>query len=421
MNTLITTLQADSRISGYKINLRSKESYELFFVKGSLETLRCTDTCDKEVTVYVDHGDYTGEAQFFVYPSTTGEALVQRINEAVEKALLIENPRFALPEAETGCYAVESSFADHSPVELAAAIAETVFQANQVEHASLNALEIFLNKRTDRILNSRGLDKTQIRYDAMVEAIPTYNGENQSVELYEQYTFSTLDIPALHREIAGKMEEVKARYEAITPAFPIDCPVVLNIQEIAELMQNIARDLNYHTVYAHSNLFKKGEAIQKDPQGDRIGITMAGQVPGSIRSSHFDSDGLSLGTIRLVDDGRVLNYYGSNSYGQYLREKPTGSLPCLILDAGSAGMPEGAYLEVVSMSGLQVDFYSDYIGGEVRLAYYFDGEKRVPVTGISISGPLGQALNHIRFSSETAVFDGYSGPGKAILSGMKIF
>ena len=84
-------------------------------------------------------------------------------------------------------------------------------------------------------------------------------------------------------------------------------------------------------------------------------------------------------------------------------------------------MPEGSYLEVVSMSGLQVDFYSDYIGGEVRLAYYRDRETVTPVTGISISGQLGDVLNHIRFSSETAVFDGYSGPSKAILSGMKIF
>lgn len=421
MNTLITMLKADERISDYKINLRSKESYELFFVKGELETLRCTDTCDKEVTVYVDHGDCKGDAQFFVYPSTTDDQLAEKIREAVEKALLIQNQAFDLPAGETGSYAVESNFAEFTPVELASTIAKTVFTANEVENASLNSVEIFINKRTDRILNSRGLDKSQVRYDAMVEAIPTYNGEKQSVELYEQYNFSALDIPALRREIAGKLEDAKARYEAITPDFPMDCPVVLNIQEIAELMQNIARDLNYHTVYSHSNLFKKGDAIQKAPEGDPIGITMAGQVTGSIRSSLFDGDGLALSSIRLVEGGKALNYYGDNRNGQYLGETPTGSLPCLILDAGTADLPQGKYLEVVSMSGLQVDFYSDYIGGEVRLAYYCDGETIIPVTGISISGQLGEVLNRIRFSTETAVFDGYSGPNKAILPGMKIF
>ena len=421
MKTLMELLNADTRISDYKINLRSKESYELFFVKGALETLRCTDTCDKEVTVYVDHGDCKGEAQFFVYPSTTPEELSQKIHESVGKALLIQNRKFDLPEGETGSYAVESNFADYAPLDLASEIAKTVFAANEVEHATLNSVEVFLNKRTERVLNSRGLDKTQVRYDAMVEAIPTYTGEKQSVELYEQYNFSSLDISALRREIAGKMAEVKARYEAVTPDFPMDCPVVLNIQEISELMSNIARDLDYATVYSQSNLFKKGEAIQKELSGDPIGITMAGQVPGSIRSSLFDGDGLALGSIRLVENGKALNYYGANRFGQYLDEIPTGALPCLVLDAGTAGMPEGSYLEVVSMSGLQVDFYSDYIGGEVRLAYYRDGETVTPVTGISISGQLGDVLNHIRFSSETAVFDGYSGPSKAILSGMKIF
>ena len=421
MKTLLELLTAEQRISDYKINLRSKESYELFFVKGALETLRCTDTCDKEVTVYVDHGDCKGEAQFFVYPSTTPEELSQKIQESVEKALLIQNRKFDLPAGETGSYAVESNFADYAPLDLASEIAKTVFSANEVENATLNSVEVFLNKRTERVLNSRGLDKTQVRYDAMVEAIPTYTGEKQSVELYEQYNFSSLDIPALRREISGKMAAVKARYEAVTPEFPMDCPVVLNIQEISELMRNIARDLDYATVYSQSNLFKKGEAIQKDLSGDPIGITMAGQVPGSIRSSLFDADGLTLGSIRLVEKGKALNYYGANRFGQYLEEAPTGALPCLVLDAGTAGMPEGSYLEVVSMSGLQVDFYSDYIGGEVRLAYYCDGKTVTPVTGISISGQLGDVLNRIRFSSETAVFDGYSGPDKAVLSGMTIF
>ena len=73
------------------------------------------------------------------------------------------------------------------------------------------------------------------------------------------------------------------------------------------------------------------------------------------------------------------------------------------------------------MSGLQVDFYNDYIGGEIRLAYYCDGEKITPVTGISITGSLKQVLASIRLAQSSAVHDGYCGPEKAILQGMKIF
>ncbi|MCI6433866.1 MAG: hypothetical protein MR828_03710, partial [Clostridiales bacterium] len=66
-------------------------------------------------------------------------------------------------------------------------------------------------------------------------------------------------------------------------------------------------------------------------------------------------------------------------------------------------------------------FFSDYIGGEVRLAYYHDGEKCTPVTGISISGSASEVLNSIHFSSKPAVCDGYMGPEKAQLTNMKIF
>ena len=68
---MIAHLNANPRVSDYRIRLSSKESYESFYVKGKLETVRCTDTCDKIVTVYVDHDGFKGDSQFFVYPSTT--------------------------------------------------------------------------------------------------------------------------------------------------------------------------------------------------------------------------------------------------------------------------------------------------------------------------------------------------------------
>ena len=199
---------------------------------------------------------------------------------------------------------------------------------------------------------------------------------------------------------------------------------MLNVQEVASLMHEIAWDLNYSTVYSRSNLFKKGDSIQKEILGDPISITMAGQVPGCVRSRCFDSDGLSLRDIRILENGKALNYYGSNRNGQYLKENPTGALQCLCVDTGSATAEDfrtGPYLEVISMSGLQVDLNNDYIGGEVRLAYYHDGKEIIPVTGISITGQVRDVLNNLRLSTEKAIQKGYSGPRKALLNCMKIF
>lgn len=422
MIMVMNTLKADSRISDYKINVHKKESYELFYVKGKLETLRCTDTCDKEVTVYVPHGDFLGDAQFYVYPYTTEEELKELTEEAVERALLIDNPAYHLPEADP-----EENFvhpADFQPVELAAMISDTVFGAEKPEHSDLNAVEIFINKHTETVLNSRGLDRTQVRFDGMVEAIPTYNGETQSVELYEQYNFGTFHAAAMKEEIETMMQAVKARYDAVKPDFAMDCKVVLNKVELAQLFDGIVDNMRYLSVYNHSGVFKKGDMIQKDVSGDIISITMQGESDGVYTSSRFDRDGLLLGSTPIVTEGKVVGYYGANRYGQYLGEKPTGIMECMCVAPGSlekAQIREGKYLEVISMSGLQVDFFSDYIGGEIRLANYHDGEKTIPVTGISFSGSLSSALSSIRLSKETLVHDSYSGPAMAVLTDMKIY
>lgn len=424
MNTITKLLQANSNVSDYKINIHRKETCELFYIHGKLETVRRADNCEKEVTVYVDHDGFKGDAQFYVYPSTAEEQITDLISEAVKKALLINNQAYSLPQAETGEYTVDSNFCDYEAADLASMVSDAVFAANTLDGASLNSVEIFINKHTETVLNSLGLHKTQVRYDAMVEAIPTFNGAEQSVELYEQYNFAQFNQEAVTNEIARKLQEVKLRYEAITPDFPLDCKVVLNKLELSELFWNIAEDLNYSAVYSHSNLRSKGEFVQKNPSGDKIGITMFGQIPGCIRSSKFDGDGLTLDSIRLVEESKVVNYYGSNRFGQYLNETPTGNLRCLSVDTGSAG--EAAFsaapiLEIISMSGLQVDFYSDYIGGEIRLAYYRDGNKVIPVTGVSISGTLTEVLQDIRLSQKSGIYDGYCGPEKAILDHLKIF
>ena len=303
MKQMIHALNANPLVSDYKINLSAKESYECFYVKGKLETVRRTDICDKVVTVYVDHDGFKGDSQFFVYPSTTEEELSDLIRKAVQKASLLNNRMYSLPENETGDYAVESNFSDYTLPQLAGQIADAVFAANTVENANLNSVEIFVNRRTDTVCNSRGIHKTQVRYDAMVEAIPTYNGETESVELYQQYNFSSFCSETVKQEIAEKLREVTARATAVKPDFPLECKVILNKQELAMLFGSISHDLHFSTVYSHAGLFHKRDDIQLSPTGDKITITMAGALPGNIRSACFDGDGMALKTTRIVEDG----------------------------------------------------------------------------------------------------------------------
>ena len=419
---VINLLKNTSGISDWRVNTVRTESTELFFVHKNLETVRSTDTTDIKVSVYVLHDGALGEATFSVYASYDDEKIAEEIEKAKKKANIIANQPYSLPENEVGEYVSASNFAHYEPHNLASLISRACFEADNVEGGSINALEIFVYKDIVSVKNSRGIDKTQVKYRAMVEAIPTFNGE-ESVELYEQYNFTEFDHALVVEEIAKKMREVKDRYEAKAPASKLDCPVVLDAPELEQLIGRFIGNLNFSAVYQHSNAFKVGDDIQKEANGDRITLTMRGEVKGSVSSSVFDADGVTLIDRKIIEDGKALSLWGGTRYAQYLGEAPTGNLGCLSIECGTLTDEEKTskpYVRCASMSGLQVDIYNDYIGGEVRLGYYFDGEKEIPVTGISISGKLSAGLANMRLSNEAITYESYNGPKCAIFDGIEI-
>ena len=421
-NTVINLLKNTSGISDWKVNTVRTESTELFFVHKNLETVRSTDTTDIKVTVYVAHDGKLGEATFSVYSSYDENTIAEEIEKAKKKASIIGNQAYSLPENEVGEYVSASNFASYKPHELASLISKACFEADCIEGGSINALEIFVYKDIVSVTNSRGIDKTQTKYRAMVEAIPTFNGE-ESVELYEQYNFTEFEHKLVVEEIAKKMHEVKDRYEAKAPENKLYCPVVLDAPELEQLFDNYIENLNFSMVYQHSNAFGLGDDIQEEAKGDRITLTMCGTVKGSVRSSAFDSDGVTLVDRKIIENGKAVALYGGTRFAQYLNEAATGNLGCLSVECGTLTDEQktsAPYFRCASMSGLQVDIYNDYIGGEVRLGYYFDGEKEIPVTGISISGKLSVAIANMRLSNEAITCESYNGPKCAIFEGIEI-
>ena len=419
---VVDILKNTSGISDWRVLSTRTESTELFFVHKDLETVRSTDTTDLKVTVYIAHDGAFGEATFSVYASYDDAKIAEEIEKAKKKASIIANQPYSIPENEKGDYVSDSNFVDYEPHLLASLISKACFEADCVEGGSINALEIFVYRDEICLTNSRGIEKTQVKYRAMVEAIPTFNGE-ESVELYEQYNFTEFDHELVLEEISKKMKEVRDRYEAKAPKGKLSCPVVLDAPELEQLIGNFVGELNFSMVYQHSNSFGIGDDIQKGARGDRMSVTMCGAVKGSVRSASFDGDGVTLVDRKIIEDGRAVALWGGTRYAQYLNESATGNLGCISVECGTLTDEEkisAPYFRCASMSGLQVDINNDYIGGEVRLAYYFDGEREIPVTGISISGKLSTALANMRLSNEPTTYESYHGPKCAIFESIEI-
>ena len=423
MKKLIGMLNSHKELDGYKIAEKKTDSYELFFVHEKLETARATSTTDTGVTVYVDHDGKKGDSSFSLYASMSDEEIEKKIAQAAARAKLISNEPYELPEGGELRTELPENLSEYDDKELAAKIAKTVFTSPCPAGCTINALEIFLYTDAFRVINSKGVDKTQVTRRVMIEAIPTFTDENESVELYQNCSFTIFDEEKLREEISRKLCEVRDRRLAVKPGKELKVRVVLRPEEISELMEELSYDLGYASVYTESNLHKIGDDLQPGAC-DKLTLTRRAVTPGSEESGLFDADGTELTDTVLIKDGVVENYFGSSRFGQYLKvEKPTGVLNCMKVEPGTLTEEElkrEPYIECASMSGMQVDLYNDYIGGEIRLAYYFDGEKTVPVSGVSMSGKLSEALAALRLSNQTITYRNYEGPDKLLLSDMTV-
>lgn len=418
-------VSAECAADGFRITEKATESHELFFVHGKLETARSTDFSDTTVTVYVDHDGKRGDSSFSVSRGTGADEVRKKLALATERAKLVFNEPYVLPEGGKFEGEIESDFEKRDLRESGKMIADAVFAAPAPEGCTLNALEVFICRDTIRVRNSRGVDKTEKKAHAAIEAIPTYTDADGSVELYEMIRVTDFDREQLTARITEKMNEVRDRVMAVKLEKTGKYDVVLRVNEIRSLLDELTSDISYASVYTQSNLREVGDRLSEGDGCDPLTVTMKARVRGSTLSAYFDEDGTDLSDVTVIDRGTVANNYGSSRFGQYLGvEKPSGVLRCVSAEPGTLTREEldaRPHIECASLSGLQVELFADYIGGEIRLAYLCEGGKKTPVTGITFSARLSETLNGLRLADKITVEDEYEGPEYLLVPGAEVF
>ncbi len=418
MMDLLQKLLSSAGLDGYKINRTVTETDQLFFVHDRVETVRRGRTTDYSVSVYLAHDGALGDASFRLSPTATEQEIASAVAAAKENARAIRNQPYSLVRGETGSFSHKNLIEGKSLAEVAEAIANAVFAERGSAGAGLNATEIFLYHTDTRIVNSDGTDKSSSSYSAMIETIPTFDLPDRSVETYAQTRLSSFDEPSLRAYIREELRKVELRAKAEKIDLPAGVAVTLPAEEICEILSEYADQLHYSALYTHSGILKKGDEIQTAEDCDRITLTAVGKAEGACESADFDEDGSSLTDRTLIRDGKVEAFFGGNRFAQYVGEPNTGNLRVLSLAPGSLTEEElfaCDRLECLQFSGLQVDLFNDYIGGEVRLAVLHKDGKEIPATAFSISGKLSEVLNTLRLSEKTTARPNYVGPAVALL------
>lgn len=407
-------------ITAYDIHATVKTSCELYYILDKLETAREVEVDDAKVTIYKDVDDLRTSSTFNASISLTDEEVDAKVKEALNRCQYTKSKHYELPKNDDiEIKEYKTNIQKENLKEQALKVAEAVFRANVYKEGWINSTEIFLSVTENEFVNSQNVKVKYPTYKLFIEVIPTWKGVNEEVELYLSHSSSYIDYDKITVEVNNKLLDAKKRGKA-QEIFDINrANVILGISETSSICRLFASDFSYRMIYNNMNRYKVDDEIQQGTKCDKLNIIGVPYLEKSSLSAPIDSYGTRLKETKIIKDGKGINIWGNTKDAAYLDiTRPTGDFKNIKVETGSVSKQElfaKPYLLISNFSSFQLDRFSGFFGGEVRLGIYFDGEKEIPVTGFSVSGNIYEAINQMQFSVEKDSLDGYYGPKYSIV------
>lgn len=423
IDLLLNKLKEHKEIFAYEIYNVQKDGRELFYVLNKLELNRAVKTKNISCNIYVRDGDKQGSSLINIVAFDDEKSIEEKIDKAILKAKTVMNAFFPLSNNQENIENIKEDNLDLN--EIALKVANAVFKADVYEGGYLNSTEIFITKTNNEFINSSGIHHKTNNLKIMIEAIPSWTGEKEEVELYEMYKSTVLDEEAITKRMNEVLLSSLNRSKAKTLKevdLDLKVPVYVEGEMLELLVNNFKSETSYKSQFYNLSHYKKGDSISNTP----FDIIAYGGIKGLTDSLNYDEHGVVLSNKKIIEDGKVIDYYGDIQFGHYLKiENPSGTLPVCELIAkdkmlSQEKIKKEKHLLVPYFSSPQLDESSGYFGGEVRLALYYDGEKYLPLTSLSISGNIYEAIKDVEFSEEIVSLNSYKGPKYMILKDLDI-
>jgi PmbA protein len=291
-----------------------------------------------------------------------------------------------------------------------------------VEGARINSLEIFLTRIETRVLNSRGVDASFSRWRGDVEHTVEAAGSSGEVELTDSFSFSEPDLGLVAGELARALGLARDRARAGGAESTEGLPLILSGRCAEETLRWFFDNLDGARIFSGASPLALGESLHGPDAmaGEYDPISMAAEafIEGAADSSPIDADGVPLRRTVLAEGGMAVELHGQARYAHYLGRRPAGAHGLFSVGPGprtAAELRASPHVEAAAFSSFDVDAATGDFGGEVRLAYLFDGSERRPVTGGSITGSLLENRGRLRLSRETALTGSMLGPEAILL------
>ncbi|WBW95622.1 metallopeptidase TldD-related protein [Oceanirhabdus sp. W0125-5] len=406
-------------IDGYKIAETKIESNELFFLKKSIDMDRAKNVHHFKVTVYKDFEEdgtkFKGSSTASIHPTMNDEEIKNALNDAAFAAKFVKNPYYPLVKpSNSNIKLEESEFSKGSLPFWMGEITNALYAPDNYDKGGINSCEIFLDKIYTRIVNSEGVDISNTRYKVMTEFITTWKEDGEEVELYRCLNFSDFDSEEISGEVNSMINISKEKAVAKnTPALG-KASVLLTKGAVKDFFSFYDTLSSASAVYQGYSTWKIGQKLQgEEVKGDTVTMILNPFMKNSTNSSCYDDDGFPLAPVPIIEDGILQRYSSNTRFAHYLNIEPTGTINNISVSGGTKTEEElkkDPFMEVVAFSDFSVDDLTGDFCGEIRLAWYFDGDKKSPVTGGSISGNINEVHNEMFLSKEIQKDNNFEGP-----------
>ena len=408
---------------GWELTDTVEEGWEFYLIRHQLDQNRVRVVEHQSVKVYrrSEDGQFLGSASGEIPPTATETEAKAAIAGFLQAAGYVRNPAYTLRKPQGG---PERKWTEVKLPEIAGDFLQTIAQVPETATEDLNSVEVFVTDRQTRFLSSEGVDVTSRAPVSMVEAVVNARHEGSEIELYRMYHCGTCDREGLTRDLTETMTFGRDKLIAgKTPALG-EADVVFSTDAACEIYRwFISRTDARMKVYGFSD-WEPGKPIAENITGDRITLQAVEALPNSSANAAFDAEGAPVRNLVILQEDVPVAWHGSRQFSQYLGLEDAfipGNYKVCCPDAAPAEtLRTGRFLEVVEFSDFQVDALNGDIAGEIRLAYWHDGDSVTPVSGGSVSGTMADFVKTMRVSAEQRQYNSLLIPAVTRLHGVHI-
>ena len=417
---IIALLKA-SGADAWELTETREAGWEFYFIRRRLDQNRLKQVRHLRVKVYrkSDDGRFLGSASGEIAPTLTEAQAGAEIARLLGNAAYVKNPFYTLnaPSAGSG----EAGEVDPEPI--ARDFIEAVRAVPETDAEDINSCELFISGVTRRFANSEGIDVVSAYPASMAEVVVNARADGREIELYRMLKSGTCDREAITRTLAEAMRYGHDKLSAKPTPNLGRADVLFSGEAAVQLYEWFyARMSAPFKVIGYSD-WEIGNDVIKDAEGDRVTLKALKALPNSSENAAFDAEGAPVRDVTLIENGVARAFLGSRQFSQYLGLQDSfipGNLEASGGTCAAETLRAGRYLEAVEFSDFQVDPVNGDIAGEIRLAYWHDGGRVVPVSGGSVSGTMAELARHMRMTFALRQYNSWRIPAITRLEGVTV-